>query len=103
MKPQDERALAGYAISCTTAIHEHHHGEETIIFPFLSTKLDMSHNLEQHEAFQGGLAQFDRYFEDVQKKAKKYDAVKARELLRGFADDLVPHLHDEVRYTFIIC
>ena len=48
---RDEVAFAGYTRCCLAPIHSHHHSEETFLFPFLQTKLDMSHNLEQHAAF----------------------------------------------------
>jgi hemerythrin-like domain-containing protein len=86
----------GYSLSCISAIHAHHRGEEEFIFPFLQTKLDMAHNLEQHEEFHAGMDTFEDYLKKVQSKQQEYDAEKMRELLKAFADPLVQHLHDEV-------
>ena len=96
VKPNDVDAFAGYSITCIDAIHKHHQGEEKLIFPYLQTKLDMSHNLEQHEGFHATMDAFEEYMKRVQNKEETFDAEKTRELLKAFADPLVQHLHDEV-------
>jgi hemerythrin-like domain-containing protein len=98
VKPNDVDAFAGYSITCIRTIHEHHHGEEKIVFPYLQTKLDMSHNLEQHEGFHAGMDAFEDYMKKVQNKEETFDAEKTRELVKAFADPLVQHLHEEVRW-----
>ena len=97
VKPKDVGAFAGYSITCIQTIHQHHHGEEAYIFPYLQTKLDMAHNLEQHEGFQTGMDAFEDYMKKVQSKEEAFDAEKTRDLLKAFADPLVQHLHEEVR------
>ena len=94
--PRDEVSFAGYALTMAGAIHTHHHSEETIVFPFLATKLPMEENIEQHQQFQTGLSQFTAYFEEVFNGNAKYDAAKTRELVTSFGGALVQHLHDEV-------
>ena len=94
--PRDEVAFAGYTRCCLAPIHSHHHSEETFLFPFLQTKLDMSHNLEQHAAFQVGMHPFEQYMTQVYNGEEKYDGEKTRGLLQAFADPLVEHLHEEV-------
>ncbi|EDR10585.1 uncharacterized protein LACBIDRAFT_325344 [Laccaria bicolor S238N-H82] len=96
VKPEDEIAFAGYSLCCLTLIHDHHHGEETILFPFFETKLDMSHNVEQHESFHAGMDAFEQYMNQVFNKKDKYDGEKTRALLKAFADPLVQHLHEEI-------
>ena len=98
VKPKDIGAFAGYSITCINTLHQHHHGEEKFIFPFLQTKLDMAHNLEQHEGFQAGMDAFEEYMKKVQSKKEAFDGEKTRELLKAFADPLVQHLHEEVRW-----
>lgn len=95
--PQDEVSFAGYALTMAAAIHTHHHSEETIVFPFLATKLPMEENIEQHEQFQAGLKEFTAYFQEVFNGEARYDATKTRELVASFGGALVQHLHDEVR------
>lgn len=94
--PGDEVAFAGYTRCCLAAIHSHHHSEEMFLFPFLQTKLDMSHNLEQHEAFQVGMHPFEQYMTQVFNGEEKYGGEKTRGLLQAFADPLVEHLHEEI-------
>ncbi|KAF8964791.1 hypothetical protein BDZ97DRAFT_1659789 [Flammula alnicola] len=96
VKPADVNAFAGYCLTCTAFIHYHHHGEESLIFPFLQTKLDMGHNLEQHRAFQEGMDAFESYIKNVEGKKEEYDGAKARHLLEAFAGPLIQHLHDEI-------
>jgi len=98
VKPEDVGAFAGYSITCINTIHQHHHSEEKHIFPYLQTKLDMAHNLEQHEGFQMGMDAFEDYMKKVQRNEETFDAEKTRDLLKGFADLLVQHLHEEVRW-----
>lgn len=94
--PQDEVSFAGYALTMAAAIHTHHHSEETIVFPFLATKLPMEENIEQHEQFQAGLKEFTAYFQEVFNGEARYDATKTRELVASFGGALVQHLHDEI-------
>ncbi|KIK07165.1 hypothetical protein K443DRAFT_217932 [Laccaria amethystina LaAM-08-1] len=96
VKPEDEHAFAGYSLCCLVAIHNHHHGEETFLFPFFRTKLDMTHNMEQHEALHAGMDVLEEYMNQVFIGTEKYDGEKTRELLKAFADPLVQHLHDEI-------
>lgn len=88
--------FAGYALAWTHLLHDHHHGEETILFPFLQTKLDMDHNINQHKEFIEPMKAFEDYMGEVQKKQVAYDGQKAREMLESFGDVLVTHLHEEV-------
>ncbi|KAF8902578.1 hypothetical protein CPB84DRAFT_1678772 [Gymnopilus junonius] len=96
VKPADARSFAGYCLTLLEAIHGHHSGEEAFIFPFLATKLDMGHNLEQHEAFHGPIEEFKAYMESVQAEKETYDGERARGLVEAFGQLLVTHLHDEI-------
>ncbi|KAF9485708.1 hypothetical protein BDN70DRAFT_910065 [Pholiota conissans] len=94
--PADEAAFAGYVLSGIQLIHTHHHTEEYIIFPRLQEKLNMQHNIEQHEEFQEPMQQLEDYFKRVQAKENKYDGEKAQRLLEAFAEPLVAHLTEEL-------
>jgi hypothetical protein len=116
VKPEDVNAFVGYCLTAHQAVYIHHHHEglssfilhalnllliiclfvETIMFPFLSKKLDMSDNVEQHEAFQDGFVAFGGYLNQVRAGKEKFDGEKLKALLVAFADPLVQHLHDEV-------
>lgn len=94
--PADEVAFAGYILSGVQFIHNHHDAEEHIVFPRLQAKLDMQHNVDQHEAFQEHMLQLEEYFKKVQTKQEKYDAETTRRLLESWGDPLVVHLTEEV-------
>ncbi|TFK75704.1 hypothetical protein BDN72DRAFT_757313 [Pluteus cervinus] len=96
VKPKDQASFLGYCITLIETIHMHHHGEEVTVFPALAKQLNMEHNLEQHESFQGAMDEFEKYIKDVQAKKEKYDGQRTRDLLKAFSDPLVQHLHDEI-------
>ncbi|KAJ8515148.1 hypothetical protein ONZ45_g7394 [Pleurotus djamor] len=54
VSPKDQMSFARYCLIMVEGIETHHHNEETIIFPFLATKLSMEDNVEQHKTFQEG-------------------------------------------------
>ncbi|KAK0221802.1 hypothetical protein IW262DRAFT_1376239 [Armillaria fumosa] len=80
----------------TQALQEHHDMEEEVVFPVLEQKLDMHNNEEQHQVFLPQMIEFNEYCMKVQAKQEKYDAIKFRTLLRGFADGCAQHLLDEI-------
>jgi hypothetical protein len=94
--PADEAAFAGYVLSGVQFIHSHHDAEEHIVFPRLQAKLDMQHNVDQHEAFQEYMLKLEEYFKKVQTKKERYDAETTRRLLEALGDPLVAHLTEEV-------
>jgi len=98
VKKGDQVAFAGYCLAFTEIVHGHHHSEEEIIFPFLQSKIDMNHNLEQHAKFTRRVDSFEEYMKGVKRKKEVYDSERVRKFLEDFGDDLVAHLHDEVRF-----
>ncbi|KAF9530555.1 hypothetical protein CPB83DRAFT_850538 [Crepidotus variabilis] len=96
VKTGDEQAFVGYCLAFTEHLHDHHDGEETIIFPFLQEKFDMSVNIEQHAKFNTFLAAFEGYIKNVQSRQDNYDGNKTRGLVEALGDVLVEHLHDEI-------
>jgi len=105
VKPEDEHAFAGYSLCCLAAVHNHHHSEETFLFPFFQTKLDMTHNIEQHEALHAGMDILEEYMTKFSLGLRDIGE-KTRELLKALADPLMQHLHDDVgflRPSTVIC
>ena len=92
--------FAGYALAWVAIVHDHHHGEEDIVFPFIQTKfpVDMQKNLDEHKAFLEGLSALEGYLKAVYRKEKdvEWDGEKVRTLIEAFGDNLVEHLHEEV-------
>ncbi|KAF7312519.1 hypothetical protein MIND_00265600 [Mycena indigotica] len=80
-------------------LHHHHHIEETLIFPFLETKMGanaMAHNVQQHHAFLDGLEDLEEYIKAVQAGSAAYDGAKIVEKLDSFTEQLVEHLCEEI-------
>ena len=97
--PQDQ---ADFVIFCQAAIevvHTHHKMEETNLFPQIAAYTGepdiMDKNVEQHRAFDAGLALFDEYIYAATPDG--YDGTELKSLLVGFADILVAHLRDEIQ------
>ncbi|KIM41534.1 hypothetical protein M413DRAFT_445517 [Hebeloma cylindrosporum] len=92
--------FVGYALAWVSNIHDHHHGEEDIVFPFLQENFpdDMHKNIEEHKTFRGGLDALEEYLKAVQQGTKgvKWDGEKVKALIEAFGDGLVEHLHEEI-------
>ncbi|KDR77177.1 hypothetical protein GALMADRAFT_246427 [Galerina marginata CBS 339.88] len=96
VKKADAISFAGYSLTWVILIHDHHHGEEEIVFPFLQAKFNMGDNVEQHAAFLKELNAFEEYMTGVFKNKETYDGEKVRGLVEAFGDTLVNHLHEEI-------
>lgn len=97
--PKDVPAFVGYTTTALTLIHEHHDGEEKVIFPALAREglaNMVEGNVEQHRAFHSAMESLEEYLHSVEKNPAAYDGGKVRDLLKQFADPLVQHLHDEI-------
>lgn len=113
---KDVKAFCGYALTVIRGIHNHHHGEEQIIFPFLADVAnlkdsegvphqthdgarEMEINKAQHDAFTGGMDELEGYLKKVRDGQEQLDGWKVRGLVLAFAGKLVEHLNDEVSIT----
>ena len=88
--------LMGYAQMLLIMIHQHHHGEETVIFPLLQEKVDMGINVDQHESFQTPMKALEQYIGDVKEGREIYDWKTMRRVTEEFAEPLIEHLREEV-------
>jgi hemerythrin-like domain-containing protein len=97
--PADIVDLLKYAEFWCTWIHEHHGGEETLLFPRIQEitgqKSLMEKNIQQHEAFMGGFKEFEDLVKKMQ--GEEYDAGKLRTCIDGFGGLLTAHLTDEIK------
>ena len=96
VKPEDETAFVGFIKVFLEVMHNHHEGEDTILFPFLQTKFDQKVNVDQHQAFNEKMAALEEYIAKLQKKEESFNGEKIRELVDSFGDLLVEHFHQEV-------
>ncbi|KAL7273721.1 hypothetical protein RUND412_003401 [Rhizina undulata] len=79
-------------------IHNHHECEEYAYFPLIEkmtgTEGLSDTNIDQHEAFMGGLKKFDKYLASV--TASTFSGQTVIEILDTFAATMQIHLTDEV-------
>ncbi len=79
-------------------MHHHHDAEEKEFFPDIArisgVQGIMERNIEQHRAFTPGFDVFQEYSRSC--LPEDYDGKKVRSLIKGFADPLTQHLHDEI-------
>ncbi|KAF8475697.1 hypothetical protein BDZ91DRAFT_190079 [Kalaharituber pfeilii] len=79
-------------------IQNHHACEEVAFFPIIEKATGVEGlsegNLEQHDAFLGGLQEFDKYVYNVH--PSQFSGKKVLEILDSFAATLQSHLTDEV-------
>lgn len=95
---RDKADFVNYALAWHEFLHGHHEGEEKHYFPAMESQAGapgfMDSNVAQHEAFQPGLAEFHDYLTST--SAPTRTGERLREIIDGFAPDLVLHLHDEI-------
>ncbi|KAF7374753.1 Hemerythrin domain-containing protein [Mycena sanguinolenta] len=99
IRPEHVKPFTFFCVSFLGMLHHHHQIEETTLFPFYETKLGphhMDHNVEQHNAFMGGLDNLEAYLKGVQNGTETYNGRRIIELLDSFTDLLVEHLRDEI-------
>ncbi|KAJ4336704.1 hypothetical protein N0V95_008542 [Ascochyta clinopodiicola] len=97
-----------YIKAWADTVHHHHKGEEKLFFPYADDlaksaglcededESPMHGNVEQHRAFEAGLAEMTQYVEDVREDAKVYKWEELKGLIDGYANILTTHLHDEI-------
>jgi hemerythrin-like domain-containing protein len=98
--PADVPNFVDYAMIWAKVVEEHHHTEETTLFPAMEelTKTPgiMGDNIEQHKAFHGGLEIYEAYLTRVKSGNEKYDGLKLKGIIDGFMPVLREHLNDEI-------
>jgi len=109
--PSEERNFAYFAYIALAMIHQHHHLEETSLFPSLEPefKTDV---LDEHATFSQGIHDIEEYLKSVlgveggklygqivpapEKTRLPYDGAKLKRLLESFATPLFTHLNHEI-------
>ena len=93
--------IADFLIYCQCSIeeiHTHHDLEELHLFPeivaYSGEKDIMTINLEQHHAFEASLTTLEKYLTET--TPQTYVGTELKKLVEVFADELVPHLTDEI-------
>ena len=97
-QPKD---IADFLFYCQTwykVLHEHHTGEEKVLFPSIDAVTgegSMEESAEEHKLFGDGTDEFYKYVSDT--KPEEYDGTKLRSIIDGFAPALIKHLRAEVQ------
>jgi len=96
----DRLEFCEFAAVWSLGLHEHHGMEEDTVFPDIENvagaKGIMETNVQQHEAFTGGLEKYDAYLRKVQGGEEKYDGRKLVAIIDDFGKLLAEHLSDEI-------
>ncbi|KAL7945351.1 hypothetical protein V8C42DRAFT_322883 [Trichoderma barbatum] len=91
--------LLKYARFWCQWIHEHHQGEEELLFPQIEKitgeKGLMEQNVTQHHAFEPGLSEFEAWLNEC--KPEKYDGKELRAMIDRFGKTLTQHLTEEIQ------
>ncbi|KAF7325853.1 hypothetical protein MKEN_00436000 [Mycena kentingensis (nom. inval.)] len=85
-----------YVRAWASSIVGHHDSEEAVLFPFLNTKLDFSHEMEQHVPIAAGLDAIIKFIDVSQGLPERFDAKKFKQLVVGLGDALFEHMDEEV-------
>ncbi|KAF8732650.1 hypothetical protein AX14_004095 [Amanita brunnescens Koide BX004] len=88
-----------FALTAISALHHHHHVEETFAFPRYEEKLGkgaMQVNVEQHEQFLPKVEELEQYLKEVQEGKAKYDGKRIIDIVESFGDVMIQHLTEEL-------
>ena len=98
---QDVKDLLYYVLSWTKIIDQHHHTEETVLFPdiekFAGKPGLMQHPTDQHHGFTPGLHKLQAYVQNTAPEKYRWEGdggMKA--IIDDFAPSMMQHLYDEI-------
>lgn len=101
--PKDVADFMLYISAWADAVHHHHSGEETSIFPRYEAlakeagqPCNMHGNVEQHHGFEPQMAKTVDWAKGVAAGTQQYNAQELKKLIDSFAPLLTQHLHDEI-------
>ncbi|KAI0659127.1 hypothetical protein C8Q70DRAFT_152040 [Cubamyces menziesii] len=94
----DLKNFLGYCEAWAHAISHHHDTEEATLFPALNTKMDFSHEKEQHAAVHAFLDDFLATVQAAQADTSKFDAAKLKSMLESSNDAIFTHFREEVEH-----
>ncbi|KAI0360731.1 hypothetical protein OH77DRAFT_1418730 [Trametes cingulata] len=93
---RDLRNFLGYCEAWAHSILHHHDTEEATVFRVLSTRMDFSHEREQHEEVHSFLVNFIAAVKEAQKDLSRFNAAKLKGLLESAKDAMFTHFNEEV-------
>ncbi|KAF6830684.1 hemerythrin HHE cation binding domain-containing protein [Colletotrichum musicola] len=98
--PDDVQDFVSYALEWGKMVEEHHHTEETEVFPEIERMAGvpglMAANVAQHEAFSSGLYEYMEFLSKVQRHKEAYTGERLKSIIDSFMPVLRQHLSDEI-------
>ncbi|KAH8917919.1 hypothetical protein BT69DRAFT_1268487 [Atractiella rhizophila] len=82
----------------TFELNGYHDSEEKHLFPYLSTKLDVQEELEDHKIIHHGIDEMLEWFAEVKKDQSKYSSEILKEKLSRMGPTFIKHLTEEVEH-----
>ncbi|KAI0371894.1 hypothetical protein BV20DRAFT_940822 [Pilatotrama ljubarskyi] len=93
------RNFLGYCEAWAHSVLHHHVTGEATVFRALSTRMDFSHEREQHEEVHSFLVTFITAIEEAQRDLSRFDAAKLKGLLETAKDAIVRALRHTLHFT----
>jgi len=88
----------GYCEAWAVSIAGHHDSEEEVVFPVLNTKLDFSHEIEQHKVIHHHLDEILDIIHKAKDDHSEFDPAKLKSLMTSFKEPLYQHLDEEIEH-----
>ncbi|KAI0126850.1 hypothetical protein BJ170DRAFT_630248 [Xylariales sp. AK1849] len=99
VKPDDKSAFVGYCLTWFKFVKSHHDDEEDNLFTKIETLLDdksiWADTLKEHEAFMGGLSEFNTYLTSLKAKAD-FSGTELVRIMSTFQEPFDSHFHSEI-------
>ncbi|OCH85195.1 hypothetical protein OBBRIDRAFT_798421 [Obba rivulosa] len=88
----------GYCEAWACGIDHHHNMEESVVFPFLQTKLDFSREVEQHKGVHAGVDEVLALLQRAKADPTVFDPGMLKEIMKRLKAPLYDHLDEEVEH-----
>lgn len=101
VKPADKYDFIGYALTWHKFVATHHDDEEATLFPKVEEVLGGDKDIwagthKEHEAFLGGLAEFEKYLRSVEANAAEFSGDALVKIMDKFQEPFETHFHSEI-------
>ncbi|KXJ93012.1 hypothetical protein Micbo1qcDRAFT_160909, partial [Microdochium bolleyi] len=101
VEPGDRADFVGYCKTWHKFVTSHHDDEENTLFTkveeLLGDKTVWAETHGEHEAFLGGLAQFDEYLSSLENPSTDFSGEKLQAIMKTFEKPFGDHFHSEIK------
>ncbi|KAI9783036.1 MAG: hypothetical protein M1816_001613 [Peltula sp. TS41687] len=95
----DSKDFIGYCLAWHACVDEHHHYEETKLFPAIEAAVGeegiLDGEVEEHAAFHKGLEAFKTYLVNLADHESDFSSAKLIAIMNSFSEPLYSHLRSE--------